>query len=475
MESKFQPFRATIEPAFLKAIGDLKLASWRLSEAPEACRGKLLPSLDAALPGTLRLDPESFAPHSLAAAGSDRLGCDVPGLVVCCNTLESFKSWDKAALLRQVADEIWADIAEGRATTEPERLHRFVVLAHADVKRHRFVVWPAFPALFSNKSHSALPLSRAPEPIAEFILRHREALSIEDVSRSLDALRSDGSLPCAFGLRVSRDSTAPVAVPLSVLEAESGEDCLSVLCVLDTGSLPDTAGWQLRNAFVWASARARHLFRSPDGLALVAFRPSKRGGFDERSVVFHVSSPLELAAEHLECSGWELQPVKGSLLPRPRLFDLSSLFDPSRLAETAGRLNLSLMKWRVMPELNQEKLEGLRCLLLGAGTLGCFVARSLMSWGVRHITFVDSGTVSHSNPVRQPLFSFEDAVKGSSKAEVAAESLRRIFPLVDSRGVVLQIPMPGHAEVRVLRASYWRDWPLCLCRIWRGRSGVEAT
>ena len=50
-------------------------------------------------------------------------------------------------------------------------------------------------------------------------------------------------------------------------------------------------------------------------------------------------------------------------------------------------------------------------------------------WGVRTITFVDSAKVSFSNPVRQPLFEFEDCLDGGKpKAECAAASLKRIFP-----------------------------------------------
>lgn len=52
--------------------------------------------------------------------------------------------------------------------------------------------------------------------------------------------------------------------------------------------------------------------------------------------------------------------------------------NPIHLAETAVGLNLKLMKWRLAPEIDLECLEKSRCLLLGAGTLGCNVARCLM-------------------------------------------------------------------------------------------------
>eukprot|EP00041_Stephanoeca_diplocostata_P021978 m.520735 g.520735 ORF g.520735 m.520735 type:complete len:246 (+) comp21954_c0_seq6:1689-2426(+) len=85
-----------------------------------------------------------------------------------------------------------------------------------------------------------------------------------------------------------------------------------------------------------------------------------------------------------------------------------------------------------------------KCLLLGAGTLGCNVARLLLGWGVETITLVDNGTVSYSNPVRQTLFTFEDSAAAKPKAEAAAFRLKQIFPGVNASGVSLSIPMPGH-------------------------------
>ena len=101
--------------------------------------------------------------------------------------------------------------------------------------------------------------------------------------------------------------------------------------------------------------------------------------------------------------------------------DLSSQMDPVALAEASVDLNLRLMRWRLMPTLQTERVAATRCLLFGAGTLGCAVARCLIGWGVRHITFVDSGAVSYSNPVRQSLFNFEECLDGGApKAQAAA-------------------------------------------------------
>jgi len=129
--------------------------------------------------------------------------------------------------------------------------------------------------------------------------------------------------------------------------------------------------------------------------------------------------------------------------------DLKSMFNPETIAENAVDLNINLMKWRMCPYLNTDIIRQHKYLLIGAGTLGCHVSRALLGWGARHITFIDNGKVSYSNPVRQSLYTFEDSknVGNNSKAILAAEKLKKIFPMVDAKGFNITIPLPGRTLI----------------------------
>ncbi len=123
---------------------------------------------------------------------------------------------------------------------------------------------------------------------------------------------------------------------------------------------------------------------------------------------------------------------------------LAQWLDPAAIASSAVDLNIKLIKWRLVPELVPENIQGLKFLMLGSGTLGCSIARNLLGWGVRHITFLDSGVVNYSNPVRQSLFTHSDAKLKRPKAVAAAERARDVMPDLQGDVVELEIPMPGH-------------------------------
>lgn len=47
------------------------------------------------------------------------------------------------------------------------------------------------------------------------------------------------------------------------------------------------------------------------------------------------------------------------------------------------------MKWRISPNLSLDEIKGTRCLLLGAGTLGSYVARNLLVGYMEFLLSVD--------------------------------------------------------------------------------------
>lgn len=157
------------------------------------------------------------------------------------------------------------------------------------------------------------------------------------------------------------------------------------------------------------------------------------GNGSTNKIILHIDCPKPFK---LRYTGWSS--------PMMTTISLSQTMDPHLIAEQNAELNLKLMMWKHEPNLPLEKLRKLNCLLIGAGTVGCSVARNLIAWGMRNITFVDCANVSHSNPVRQNLYTANDI--GKEKAQTAADTLSNILPTVQAKGYTLDIPMPGHRQ-----------------------------
>ncbi|GBG63923.1 hypothetical protein CBR_g39927 [Chara braunii] len=418
-----------------------------------------------------------------------------PGVLLNKNTLEEFKGVEKTVVLKACAREIWDDILSGRAEKDPSLLNRFLVLSFADLKGWKFYYWFAFPALSLREPARLLRLQSAAEAFAaqaeEDVARVSAACRRWRDGHSIDCVEEVPSVPAAAA-SLHGDSTdpsvessasllSPFAVSLQrqtrVEEVTSGgapffliglipgkksvlvaslhgwEDVCHdvggpgnvVVAFFDPCHLPTHPGWPLRNLLVLASVRWR-----VQRLRVLCYR-ERKGRFDPAACpvidVLVPPCPEETPGglANLPCPeavGWEKN-RQGKM--SPRLVDLSPVMDSRQLALAAADLNLKLMRWRLLPSLNISVLNKCRCLLLGAGTLGCQVARGLMAWGVRQITIVDYGRVSMSNPLRQSLYELEDCLGGGKpKALAAAERLQRIFPGVTAKGIQMAIPMPGH-------------------------------
>ena len=230
----------------------------------------------------------------------------------------------------------------------------------------------------------------------------------------------------------------------------SEEDQL--ICFADPSTYDENPGWPLRNLLIllrhrWRLNKAQimcyrdtHLRRDqPNSLIL---QLESDGGVDLEPLSLESSHSSLQAPKLPKVTGWE-RTEAGKLSSRN--VDLSEYMDERKLADQAVDLNLKLIKWRIAPTIDLDIIKNSKCLLLGAGTLGTYVSRTLMGWGVRKITFIDNATVSFSNPVRQPLFNFEDCLNGGAKkAERAAKALTEIYPGVDATGHAMQVPMLGH-------------------------------
>jgi ubiquitin-like modifier-activating enzyme ATG7 len=145
----------------------------------------------------------------------------------------------------------------------------------------------------------------------------------------------------------------------------------------DSSSLSNNPGWALRNILYYLNTR--HGISKIEIICL-------RNGDASRSGT--VSVPAGQASQERPASvGWERNKA-GKL--GSRTADLGPMMDPARyvllrntmltlrLADQAVDLNLKLMRWRIMPSLDLETISSTKCLLLGAGTLGCYVSRALM-------------------------------------------------------------------------------------------------
>ncbi|POI30206.1 hypothetical protein CIB84_006044, partial [Bambusicola thoracicus] len=237
--------------------------------------------------------------------------------------------------------------------------------------------------------------------------------------------------------------------------------------VYDPCNLSHYPGWPLRNFLILASHKWGNILQS---IEVLCFRDRTMQGVRDitHSIIFEIKLPQGAfgpgisMAERLE-EFIASAPQNIVLLSHKWTNERESCFrclliSTMWLAESSVDLNLKLMCWRLVPTLDLEKIVSAKCLLLGAGTLGCSVARTLMGWGVRKITFVDNARISYSNPVRQPLYEFEDCLSGGKpKALAAAERLQKIFPGVNSEGYNMSIPMPGHpvnfSEVTMAQAQ----------------------
>lgn len=425
---KYQPFASHVDPSFWHKLSQVKLDFDKLNENVHQIWGSYSNANAVGSP-SLSVDCTSYNSkfeelrHQLPACGQQ----------LNLNTVESFKACDKSSLLEKQGDLLWQDIISGAALKNPTLLSRFFLLTFGDLKKYNFYYWFAFLAPSTSnaeivKKPELVHSSFSFEQIESF---QNEYCEVKDVNQR------------AYFIVKFSENKAKI-IPLSEIASVYDETDWSntYLVYADPCSQGHHPGWPLRTLLCVLTHYCPQVVGKD--IQVLSLRTLSTSPFvvsvKERSFVMTVR-PLPVS-ESIKWIGWERN-NRGKF--GPRFVDVSNDMDPKKRAENAVHLNLKLMKWRLLPNMDLDVIQQTRCLLMGAGTLGCTVARILLGWGVQNITFVDNGVVSYSNPVRQSLFTFEDSVNGGQpKAEAAAKALKLISPCVNSTGIQLNIPMPGH-------------------------------
>lgn len=390
-------------------------------------------------------------PKLTCVARSPPLGkARAEGVIKNVNTIEDFRNTDKAAMLKLAGRQIWDAINDGSIYSVPSLLSSFIILSYADLKKYKFIYWCAFPALHSDAQWKrAGPVQRLTSDETTALLDRvgtwRYIVDKREHGFFL-AKKVWGEKPADLS---EHDPAHKIPYRWEVASLRNFEDGFfdgvadedRFVTFLDPSTFSEGPSWPLRNLLILI----RHRFRLSK-INILCFRDEWSRRHESKSIIIPIKmDPIEdmEIKEMPKVTGWE-RAKNGKL--QAQVANLSEYMDPSRLADSSVDLNLKLMKWRLAPDLNLDIIKETKCLLLGAGTLGGYVSRNLMGWGVRKITFVDYGSVSFSNPVRQPLFEYEDCLNGGKpKAIQAAEMLKRIYPGVDAEGHSMSVPMLGHA------------------------------
>ncbi|RAR14606.1 autophagy-related protein 7 [Stemphylium lycopersici] len=460
---KFAPWISDVDVQFYAALAHIKINHDKLDDSARKVLGLYEVRPNEHSSRSMRVQ---IHPNALTSDDTPPTFCRAEGIIKNCNTIEDYKNLDRGAILERCAQTIWDAIHDGSIYECPSLLSSFTAIIFANLKKYKFTYHFGFPAIQSDPPWKQIgDISR---------LQARETTYLVDAVqtwRYSSDVRQRGFF-LAKRIRGGGDPEERPKTPVSPLEEfgyiwgvgrlESYEKGFfdkvdsqdRFICFVDPSTYETNPGWPLRNLLVLI----RHRWNLRDA-QILCYRDTHMRRDQSNSLILQLHSdpdadtaPVSPMLERTntgphtpplpKVAGWE-RTETGKLTSRN--VDLSEYMDERKLADQAVDLNLKLIKWRIAPTIDLEVIKNCKCLLLGAGTLGTYVSRTLMGWGVRKITFIDNATVSFSNPVRQPLFDFKDCLKGGAKkAERAAEALGEIYPGVEAQGHVMEVPMLGH-------------------------------
>ncbi|XP_055294846.1 ubiquitin-like modifier-activating enzyme ATG7 [Sitodiplosis mosellana] len=426
---QFQPFSSFVSSTFWHKLAELKIDVDRLNDDRKPINGFYTNS--DVIHCSLETDATSFNREFESRSNKYQSH----GAIVNKNKIEDFKSCDKLELVKEEGKLIWEDITSGACLEKPSLLSRFFIFAFGDLKAFNYYYHFAYPCpstpIFEKTDDSKIITDVLNPSQLEALTKVYFPLSSEQRSFFI-ITKNDAD---EFNYIKLSDKISATNKSENFADANLDE---IYFCFSDPCPTVEYAGWPLRLFLVMLTHLCPNLREKT--IKILSMRVKKSVSL-ETSVLFTIKLPPDDVDIHnVKWIGWEPND-QGKYIPR--CASLANSMDPQKLAESGVYLNLKLMKWRLLPSLDLDKISKVKCLIFGAGTLGCSVARNLMAWGLQHISFLDSGHVSFSNPVRQSLFTYNDASKKKEKAKTAAARLKEIHPGIAATGYNIHIPMPG--------------------------------
>ncbi|XP_023947303.2 ubiquitin-like modifier-activating enzyme ATG7 [Bicyclus anynana] len=434
---QFAPFKSFIHPSFWHNFTEIKWKIDKLSENTKEIYGRF--SCGSDVGPFFEVDGTAFNKEP----GTELQYFIAKGTLMNKNTIDDFQKIEKSALLCQVGEALWAkNISTKLWVSEPSCLLSFIILSFANLKTFHYHYWIAFPTTCQPtstlKEESRCVTEEFNENQIKTLLHSYQQLQQSQKTFFLVLKQSDDSINVETLDKVF-DKTGDM----------SKVDISKAYFAFTDSSKNEHPSWSLR-MFLAALLDYNPKFCGAE-IKVLGVRYQKATGIS-RSRIFNVLLPditsYKKSISQLGWVGWE-KDDKGHFAPR--VSDMSASMSPSRLAAESADLNIKLMQWRLLPELNIDVMQQTKCLLIGAGTLGCHVARNLLAWGFRHITFVDEAKVSYSNPTRQVLYNHSDSCNKLYKVDAAVANLKSIHPGVETKGLKIHIPMPGHPVGEILK------------------------
>ena len=311
-------------------------------------------SADAAAVAWMNLAGEALDP----AFEVSRRYVRASGAVTVVNTMEAFKELNKKDFLNEVGARMCAQVDSGAAEVDPSLLVRCEGVVFSDLKNYKHVYWFAFPAL-------CLPLPPvlvgAPSALAARLPTPAQRQHLHQGVRQLQDASGSGTTPPFFVVELGAGGVC--VRPLSDLRAVAATGSEWWLAFVDPSSLPTNPGWPLRNALFLLQRLI-----NPAAVTVLCYRDvldAKDPPSQSRSLVMQVRLQEGDAGADASSGtppaavGWEAN-AKGKM--GARMVDLAPFMDPQRRAIESSDLNLKLMRWRFLPELDIEKLSRTKVL-----------------------------------------------------------------------------------------------------------------